>query len=81
MKVPDGFDLMFLDWRASRVSHYVAWGQGSGYPTSLCGRSPGLFYSWLGTGNQKEYDSAQARVLCSECARLLGGSHGQATDR
>lgn len=39
----------------------------------LCGREPGLFDDWRGTGNQTEIDQARRMPLCVWCMNLAEG--------
>jgi hypothetical protein len=39
------------------------------YTRAYCGREPDLGDAWLGTGNQTEYDTAEALPLCRACAK------------
>lgn len=36
----------------------------------LCGRTPGLFEDWWGTGSQAEIDQARRMPLCIRCEAL-----------
>jgi hypothetical protein len=36
-----------------------------------CGYSPGWFRSWLGTGNQAEYERATELPKCKNCLKLV----------
>lgn len=39
----------------------------------LCGRTPGLFDDWRGTGSQTEIDEARQMPLCIRCEALSQG--------
>ena len=42
--------------------------------TARCGTTPALFEDWLGTGNQKEYETVASLPKCKRCVKLLGAS-------
>jgi hypothetical protein len=67
-------DLVYL--RRGGVVHVLVFGSYKpdvSYPPALCGRSPELFESWLGTGNQTEIDKASQLPLCIRCLDLSKG--------
>lgn len=63
----------FVYLRRGGVTHILPWAIQPAYPTVLCGRSPELFESWLGTGSQAEYDKARRMPLCIRCMNMSEG--------
>lgn len=60
----------FVYYRCGAVAHIKLHTEVATYSWALCGRSPKWTESWLGTGNQTEYDNARAMPLCVRCALL-----------
>lgn len=63
----------FVYLRRGGITHVLPWGLRPAYPTSLCGRQPELWGSWLGTGSQDEIDQARRMPLCLRCMTLTEG--------
>lgn len=63
----------FVYLRRGHVTHVLPFAIHPAYPTSLCGRQPQLWCSWLGTGNQAEIDQARRMPLCIRCMNLSEG--------
>lgn len=61
----------FVYTRRGGVTHVLSFSRSS--PAVLCGRSPGLFDDWLGTGSQTEHDQARRMPLCVRCELLSRG--------
>ena len=59
--------------RRGGVTHVKPHVETAPYPSVLCGRELSWGESWLGTGNQAEYDQARRMPLCVRCAEAARG--------
>lgn len=68
-----------MEWRylyGGTVKHAL---QKSGFTFAFCGVSPAYYDSlyWLGTGNQKEYDTVENLPICKRCQRVIEMNEGK----
>lgn len=60
-----------MNWRYLRqgkVRHALSYGTAR---MAQCGRGPGLWDDWLGTGSQAEYERAAELPTCTRCLKAL----------